>query len=83
VVGQDAASRRAELVALGLAVKRRRNELGWTLDMLAEESGVSRGMLVAIEHGTRNAGILSIIDIASAMRLTPSGLLDLATADSD
>ena len=43
--------------------------------MLASESGVSRRMIVGIEHGARNPGVLSIIDIATALGVNPADLI--------
>ncbi len=73
--------RRAELLALGQAVRRRRDEAGLTLDGLASASGVSRGMLVAVEHGTRNPGVVSLFEIAAALGINASTLMAEAEVD--
>lgn len=71
----------AELIALGNAVRRRRLDRGMTLDELSRESKVSRVMLVAIEHGTRNPGVGSIFDIADALGVRASDLIRDAEVD--
>lgn len=63
-------------------MRRRRDARGWTVETLASESGVSRGMVLAIEHGTRNAGVLSIINIAGALGTTAGQLLADAGVDT-
>ena len=46
-----------------------------TLDALAVASGVSRVMLVAIEHGRRNPGLRSIFELAAALGVPASELI--------
>jgi transcriptional regulator with XRE-family HTH domain len=72
-----------ELLALGRAIRRRREAKGWTLDTLAAESGVSRRMLIGIEHGSRNAGVVSVFAIASALGANPAELIAEAVVDGD
>ena len=82
MVPEEAYDRRqADLLALGQAVKRRREASGFTLDALAEASGVSRRMVVAIEHGARNPGVRSLFDIAGALGLLLSDLIKDAEPD--
>ena len=76
-------ARSPDLLAFGQAVRRRRLTLGMTLDILAAESTINRGMLVAIEHGRRNPGLLSVFRLASALRLSPSELLAEATIEPE
>ena len=42
---------------VGARVRTARTLRGWTLDQLAEHSGVSRRMIVNVEAGTSNASI--------------------------
>lgn len=67
--------RHAELLALGNAIRRRRQARDMTLDALAVASGVSRVMLVAIEHGRRNPGLRSIFELAAALGVPASELI--------
>lgn len=77
------ASRRAELVALGNAIRRRRLSQGLTLSALADASGVGRVMLVAIEHGRRNPGVRSVFELAAALGVRPSELIAEADPGGD
>jgi len=57
----------ALLSAIGERVRARRNARGWTLDKLAERSGVSRRMLVNVEQGVTNASIATLLRISEAL----------------
>jgi transcriptional regulator with XRE-family HTH domain len=52
--------------AIGDRVRQGRNGRGWTLDQLAERSGVSRRMLVGIEQGSANPSIATLLLITRA-----------------
>lgn len=52
---------------IGERVRARRRSRGWTLDALAERSGVSRRMLVNIEQGASNAGIATLLRLSEAL----------------
>jgi transcriptional regulator with XRE-family HTH domain len=71
------------LLALGNAVRRRREARGLTVNALSAEANVSRGMILALEHGTRNVGILTIIEVASALGVHPAELLAEAIPQTD
>src|SRR5262249_60524288 len=53
--------------AIGGRVRHGRNSRGWTLDQLAERSGVSRRMLVSIEQGSANPSIATLLLISDAL----------------
>src|SRR5512135_3029875 len=58
----------SELVSvIGERVRARRHARGWTLDELAERSGVSRRMLVNVEQGTSNASIATLLRLSEAL----------------
>ncbi|WP_185976157.1 helix-turn-helix domain-containing protein [Mycolicibacterium sp. 018/SC-01/001] len=61
---------------MGMRIQELRLQLGLTQEQLAAQSGVSRNVLMDIEHGRR--AILSdrIFDIAAALGITASALLD-------
>jgi len=59
--------------AVGRRVRAARTRHGWTLDRLAEASGVSRRMVVNVESGSSNASIATLLRLARA--------LDVALAD--
>jgi transcriptional regulator with XRE-family HTH domain len=54
---------------IGARVRARRNARGWTLDELAERSGVSRRMLVNVEQGVTNASIATLLRLSEALGL--------------
>jgi transcriptional regulator with XRE-family HTH domain len=67
-----------ELVTQALArnLKRLRTERSFTLDGLAQNSGVSRGMLIQIEQGRTNPSIGTVVRIADALGVSIVRLLD-------
>ena len=75
--------RSAELLAFGAAVRRQRVRNGWTLDTLAEESGLSRRQIVNIENGTHGVGLARLFELAAALGVRPSQLIAEAEVDVD
>ena len=58
----------SELGALiGSRVRSERHARSWTLERLAEQAGVSRRMLVNIEHGATNPSIATLLRISDAL----------------
>ena len=58
----------AELGALiGSRIRSERHARSWTLERLAEQAGVSRRMLVNIEHGATNPSIATLLRISDAL----------------
>ena len=53
--------------AIGGRVRQGRAGRGWTLNQLAERSGVSRRMLVSIEQGSANPSIATLLLITDAL----------------
>jgi transcriptional regulator with XRE-family HTH domain len=53
--------------AIGTRVRHERQALGWTLDQLAAAAGVSRRMLVNVEHGDANPSIATLLKISDAL----------------
>ncbi|WP_190814583.1 helix-turn-helix domain-containing protein [Saccharopolyspora pogona] len=62
--------------AIGGRVRRWRSERNWTLDALAERSGVSRRTLVIIEQGQSNPSIGVLLRLASAFGVSLSDLVE-------
>ncbi len=60
-------------------IRQLRKRRGWTLDQLAELSGVSRSMLSQVERGAANPTLAVAFRIASAFGLTLGDLVDGAT----
>ena len=63
--------------AIGDRVRRGRAGRGWTLDQLAERSGVSRRMLVSIEQGSANPSIATLLLISDALGIGLPALVDM------
>ncbi|MFG2886481.1 helix-turn-helix domain-containing protein [Streptomyces sp. NPDC048297] len=67
-----------ETLTLSLArnVKHWRAVRGFTLDVLAARSGVSRGMLIQIEQARTNPSIGTVVKIGDALGISVTTLLD-------
>src|SRR2546429_1795244 len=63
--------------AIGGRVRQGRSSRGWTLDQLAERSGVSRRMLVSIEQGSANPSIATLLRISDALHIRLPALVDM------
>ena len=63
--------------AIGGRVRQGRASRGWTLDQLAERSGVSRRMLVSIEQGSANPSIATLLRISDALGIGLPALVDM------
>jgi transcriptional regulator with XRE-family HTH domain len=63
--------------AIGGRVRQGRGSRGWTLDHLAERSGVSRRMLVSIEQGSANPSIATLLLISDALGIGLPALVDM------
>lgn len=59
-----------------MQIRRLREERGYTLEELAERSGLSFRGLIYIEHGRRNPGVLTILGIASGLNVAPARLFE-------
>src|SRR6266700_6185092 len=62
---------------IGGHVRQCRTERGWTLDQLAERSGVSRRMLVNIEQGSVNPSIATLLRVSDALGIGLPILVDV------
>ena len=54
-----------------------RTERGWSLDQLALRSGVSKGVLVALEQGRSNPNLATLARIADAFGVPVTRLVDV------
>ncbi|MUL78970.1 helix-turn-helix domain-containing protein [Mycolicibacterium sp. CBMA 226] len=61
---------------VGLRIQRARHERGLTQEQLALLSGVSRNVLMDVEHGRRGILLDRIFDIAKALGMSAAELLD-------
>ena len=55
---------------VGDRIKQRRNELGWTQDVLAEKAGISKSFLSDLENGKRSVGADTLLDIGRVLSLS-------------
>jgi transcriptional regulator with XRE-family HTH domain len=62
---------------IGERVRQHRTARGWTLDELADRSGVSRRMLITIEHGEGNPSIATLLRISDALGVGLPVLVDV------
>lgn len=62
--------------AIGVRVKRERIARGWTLDQLAERSGVSRRMIVNVEQGAANPSLETLLRISDALGMGLPALVE-------
>jgi transcriptional regulator with XRE-family HTH domain len=56
--------------SVGERIKKRRNELGWTQDVLGQKAGISKSFLSDLENGKRNVGADTLYDIARVLSLS-------------
>ncbi|MGD8200642.1 helix-turn-helix domain-containing protein [Ornithinimicrobium sp. W1679] len=67
----------AELaVAVGARVRRERQDRRWTLDRLADASGLSRRMVVNVEQGAANPSVGTLLRLADALGLGLPALVE-------
>ncbi|WP_102133586.1 helix-turn-helix domain-containing protein [Streptomyces hokutonensis] len=66
-----------------MQIRRLREERGYSLEELAERSGLSFRGLIYIEHGRRNPGVLTILSIASGLDVAPARLFEDVAETSD
>lgn len=70
--------RSPQLLAIGEAIRHRREELGLSQEEVALRSEVDRSYLGRIERGDNNAAVLTLAKIAGALNLSLSALLQNA-----
>ena len=71
-----------EAVAAAVArnTRRLRQARGWSLDQLAQRSGVSKGMLVHLEAARTNPSLGTLCKVAETLDVSLAGLVDLHEA---
>lgn len=65
---------------IGERVRAQRRARGWTLDELADRSGISRRMLVNVEQGVTNPSITTLLRLSEALAI---GLPSLVAPNHD
>ena len=71
-----------ELLALGYAIRRLRQDRGLSQDRLALEAGIDRAYVGRVERGERNPTYLKLQQIASTLGLKTSELLSAAEVEA-
>jgi transcriptional regulator with XRE-family HTH domain len=61
---------------IGARVRQERQSRGWTLDQLAETTGVSRRMVVNVEQGAANPSVGTLLRISDALGIGLPELVD-------
>lgn len=61
--------------AIARNLRRHRAARGWSLDVLAQRSGVSRTMLVQIEQERTNPTVWTLVRVADALRVSVAELI--------
>ena len=64
-----------ELIALGLAIRKRRHQLGFSQEELADRARLDRTYIGGLERGERNVGFRNLCKVSSALRLSLSQLI--------
>ena len=72
---EKVSSRDSLLVAFGLAIQKRRREMGISQEEAASRAGIHRTYFADVERGARNVGIKNVVAIARGLDVTPSELL--------
>jgi transcriptional regulator with XRE-family HTH domain len=66
---------RIELERFGSRVRAERERLAVSQEELAELAGLHRTYIGGVERGERNVGLLNLVAIARALRVSPAVLL--------
>lgn len=62
------------LIALGQNVRKRREALGLTQEMLSDKADLDQTYISGIERGLRNPGIVNIVKLAKALGISAAEL---------
>src|SRR5689334_845172 len=74
--GEDMAEMPDITAAVARTLQALRADRGWSLDQLAARSGVSKGVLVALEQGRSNPNLATLARIGDAFGLPVTRLID-------
>jgi transcriptional regulator with XRE-family HTH domain len=68
---------------VGDRIKKRRNQLGWTQDVLAEKAGISKSFLSDLENGKRSVGADKLLDIGRVLNLSLDYLMTAEKSETE
>ena len=71
----------AEIDALGARLRALRSAKGWTLEELAERSGLSKGFLSRLETGDRQPSIAAVLTLAQVFNVAMTSLFEQPASD--
>jgi transcriptional regulator with XRE-family HTH domain len=71
------------MATVGERIKERRNELGWTQEVLAQKAGISKSFLSDLENGKRNVGADTLLEIARALSRSLDYLMEGKEVESE
>ena len=63
------------LMAFGLAIQKRRREMGISQEEAASRAGIHRTYFADVERGARNIGLKNVVAIARGLDVTVSDLM--------
>ena len=63
------------LMSFGLAIQKRRREIGISQEEAAARAGIHRTYFADVERGARNVGLKNVVAIARGLDVTPADLL--------
>jgi DNA-binding XRE family transcriptional regulator len=63
--------------AFGIVIRKLRNDLGISQEVLAFESGLDRSYISQLERGKRQASIITIFQISKALKTLPDNIVRL------
>ena len=71
------------VAAFGREIRRRRLEVGWTLDDLAEAAGLTPNFIGGVENGRRNPSLTTMGRIAKGLGVHLADLLGMPELSSE
>ena len=72
---EKAGRRDPVLMAFGLAIQKRRREMGISQEEAASRAGIHRTYFADVERGARNIGLKNVVAIARGLDVTVSDLM--------
>ncbi len=64
------------LIIVGKTIRKLRDKKGISQELLAEEAGIHRTYMGRVERGNQNIAVFNLIQVAKALKVKPSVLLE-------